>query len=139
MTMMPELFSLGEPCDGYEPDLDNDDPGPDGTRYCSCGWSAAAHGVDAIEAAWSAFHAEHPEVYAKLRELALDLVDRGHRRHLGIAMLWEVMRYYTILGAEPGDDVYRLNNNHKALYARLLMANEPALVDVFETRRRASE
>jgi hypothetical protein len=93
-------------------------------------------GPDAtIQAAFSAFHAAHPEVYDKLRDLALDLVHRGHRRHLGIGMLWETLRYHTLLGAAPGEDDYRLNNNYRSRYARMLMAREPELDGVFELRR----
>lgn len=89
---------------------------------------------ETIEAKFQFFHQEHPEVYAKLRELALDLVRRGHRKHLGMKMLWETLRYFTILGAPTDSEPFRLNNNYTARYARLLMDQEPELADVFETR-----
>lgn len=88
---------------------------------------------DTLEAKFQAFHAEHPEVYDQLRKLALRMVRRGHR-HLGVGMLWEVLRYRTLLGAGPDEDSYRLNNNHRSRYARLLIDQEPELRDVFHTR-----
>lgn len=87
-----------------------------------------------IEARFVAFHAEHPEVLAKLRELALGLVRRGHR-HLGIGVLWETLRYQTLLGYRPDEaEPYRLNDHYRSRYARLLMETTPELEGVFETR-----
>jgi hypothetical protein len=104
-------------------------------------WSSLFDATDAetrveatIEAAFQEFHRAHPEVYLKLRELALEVVTRGHAKHLGIGMLWETLRYYTLLGAGPDEDAFRLNNNYRSRYARMLMMNEPELEGVFETR-----
>lgn len=90
-----------------------------------------------IRERWEAFHAGHPEVGAALRELASRLVARGHR-HLGISMLWETLRYQTMLGAGPDEDAYRLNNDFRALYARWLMDSDARLDGVFEIRRAAA-
>jgi hypothetical protein len=87
-----------------------------------------------LEARFQTFHAEHPEVYDKLRDLALDLVHRGWT-HLGIGMLWETLRYHSMLGARPGEDSYRLNDHHRSRYVRLLVDQEPELAEVFELRR----
>lgn len=93
-------------------------------------WAPAG---DQLSDAWWDFHQAHPEVYAALRDRSLELVRYGHR-HLGIGMLWEVLRYYSLLGAQPGEDAYRLNNSYRSRYARLLMQCEPELAGVFETR-----
>lgn len=53
---------------------------------------------------------------------------------LSINMLFEVMRYHRKLQT-AGDD-YLLNNDYRALYARMLMEREPELAGLFETRRR---
>lgn len=84
-----------------------------------------------IQERFEAFHQANPHVYQRLRELALDLTAHGHRR-IGIGMLFEVLRWQAMIVTE-GDD-YRLNNNHRSRYARMLAAQEPALADVFETR-----
>lgn len=87
---------------------------------------------------FATFHAEHPEVYRALVAMARKLVLREYD-HLGIAMLWETLRYETMLGATPGaGEPYRLNNSYRALYARLIMETEPDLAGIFETRTRRS-
>jgi hypothetical protein len=86
-----------------------------------------------LEVQFQAFHAAHPEVYDTLCRLARRLVRRGYR-HLGIGMLWETMRYRTMLGASPEEDAFRLNNNHRSRYARLIMEQEPDLRGMFELR-----
>jgi len=86
-----------------------------------------------IEGRFLAFHAAHPEVYRELHRLALELVERGWS-HLGIGMLWETLRYQTMLGSRPEEDRYRLNDHMRSRYVRLLIDQEPRLADVFETR-----
>lgn len=100
--------------------FDPDDPNPDDD-------------ASALERAWLAFHTDHPDVAVALHRLAVRLLDRGYT-HLGIGMLWETLRYNTMLGAGPDEDAYRLNNNHRAHYARYLMATYPRLAGVFELR-----
>jgi hypothetical protein len=68
--------------------------------------------------------------------MALEMRRRGHRQY-GIKALFEVLRFNHAMRTEG--DIFKLNNNYTALYARLLMDNEPELDDFFETRRRTSE
>jgi hypothetical protein len=77
------------------------------------------------------FHRANPWVYDALVTLARDLVHRGHRR-VGIGMLFEVLRWQYQMRT-VGDD-FKLNNNFRSRYARLIMGSEPDLADVFETR-----
>lgn len=86
-----------------------------------------------IEARFQRFHLEHPEVYRRLRDLAIGLRRRGWT-HLGIGMLWETLRYHTMLGSTPDEDAFRLNDHFRSRYARLLMDQEPELAEAFETR-----
>lgn len=92
---------------------------------------------DRLGRLWWTFHVEHPEVGARLASDARALVARGYA-HLGIGMLWEVLRYRTMLGAGPDEDAYRLNDHHRALYARWLMETDPVLAGIFELRARRS-
>lgn len=86
-----------------------------------------------LDREFDGFHARHPEVYLELVRLGRTLLARGYT-HLGIGMLWETLRYTSMLGASPGEDTYRLNNNHRSRYARLIMEREPGFAGVFETR-----
>lgn len=78
------------------------------------------------------FHELNPHVYQALRRLALDLARNGRSR-IGIGMLFEVMRWQRLV-ATTGEE-WLLNNDYRAPYARLLMASEPELAGIFETRR----
>lgn len=90
-----------------------------------------------LEAAFEEFHTAHPEVYGQLKSLAIAAVVRRGRRRLSINQLFEVVRWNleTMGGDEAG---FKLNNNHRAFYARRLMADVPTLEGVFATRQRRS-
>jgi hypothetical protein len=92
---------------------------------------------DRIEREFKDFHAEHPEVYTQLVSLARQWQMNGTAK-LGIATLFEVLRWNSHLN--PGKDGgYKLNNNYRALYARLIMEQEPLLKGIFEIRERTAE
>jgi hypothetical protein len=82
--------------------------------------------------AFDEFHALNPEVYAELRKLALGLRHLGRKRY-GIAGLFEVVRWQRAI-VTTGDESFKLNNNFKAFFARLLMKNEPELRNFFDLR-----
>ncbi len=81
------------------------------------------------------FHTAHPEVYDELVRLARAGVAAG-RTTLGIGMLFEVVRWNRTIAGLPDRDEqgFKLNNNFRSRYARLIMACCPDLVDVFNTR-----
>ena len=86
-----------------------------------------------IESSFLAFHKANPWVYAALVSLARDLLARGRRRQ-GIGMLFEVLRWqWYRTTADPSSD-FKLNNNYRSRYARLIMEREEDLAGVFETR-----
>lgn len=88
-----------------------------------------------LSARWWEFHRGHPDVYLGLVKLARRQTRRGST-HLGIAMLWETLRYRTMLGAStPDEDAVKLNNSHRAYYARFIMETCADLEGVFETRK----
>lgn len=84
------------------------------------------------------FHHQHPEVYAALRDMARQLRRRGEAK-AGIGMLFEVLRWNRIMAGVRDEDGFKLNNNYRSRYARLLMANEPDLMGFFDTRQLADE
>jgi hypothetical protein len=83
------------------------------------------------ESAFQKFHEENPTVYKKLVGMTHDLKARGHRK-IGMQMLFEVLRWRSML--QTHGDPYKLNNNYCSRYARLIMANEEGLEDMFELR-----
>lgn len=88
-----------------------------------------------LDLQFAAFHEANPGVYLALRRLALHAVGRGHT-HIGIGMLWEALRWESFIqSTDPTQAEWKLNNSYRSRYARLLMASEPKLRGVFETRR----
>lgn len=81
------------------------------------------------------FHRDNPHVYVHLRNYALDLVRAGRTR-VSIGMLFEVLRWSALKVRPDGD--YKLNNDYRSRYARLLADTVPELADVFEMRRLAA-
>jgi hypothetical protein len=84
-----------------------------------------------IDDRFAEFHAEFPAVYLNLVRLAREAVVRGHKR-IGIGMLWEVLRWETQIGDHRA--TYKLNDHYRSRYARLIIAQEPDLAEVFEIR-----
>ncbi len=86
-----------------------------------------------IEANFLDFHTANPWVYDALVHLARDLKRRGRHR-LGIGMLFEVLRWQWFRTTADPTSEFRLNNNYRSRYARMIMAREADLSDIFETR-----
>lgn len=88
-----------------------------------------------IQERFDTFHHNHPEVYRELVELAWTA--RRHGRHrIGIGHLFEVLRWQRMIRGlpDPAEGV-KLNNDYRSRYARLIMAREPGLDGMFETRQ----
>ena len=90
-----------------------------------------AHGLP-LDEQFKAFHAANPHVYEHLRTLALNA--RRKDITVGIAMLFEVLRWQYLMATSDASSEFKLNNNYRAFYARLLMEQEPELAGYFETR-----
>lgn len=88
-----------------------------------------------IREAFEAFHEANPQVFMRLREMALEWKARGFER-CAIATLWETLRWNEAMGYGSSDyDICKLNNNFRAHYARKLMEHEAELEGFFETRK----
>lgn len=93
--------------------------------------------VDQIEIDFREYHANHPHVYNELVRLSREWVSVGHAR-LGIATLFEKLRWEWHVAGLTDRDGYKLNNNLRALYARKIMDQEPDLDGLFEIRERTT-
>ena len=80
------------------------------------------------------FHRENPQVYARLRDMALRLRRAGRERY-SVKTLVEILRWETAIDVKK-DSEWKFNNSYSRFYARLLMDREQELVDFFETRER---
>jgi hypothetical protein len=79
------------------------------------------------------FHATNPEVFRRLVSLTFELKHRGHQK-VGIGMLFEVLRWQHMMETVDRHSDFKLNNNYRAYYARLIMENYPTLDGIFEIR-----
>lgn len=80
------------------------------------------------------FHRHNPHVYVRLVKLSRELKGRGHDR-IGMRMLWEVLRWQSMMRTLREEGDYKLNDHYHARYARRIMEQEPDLEGVFELRR----
>ena len=80
------------------------------------------------------FHRNNPHVYTELVKLTRQLVARGFTK-VGMRMLWEVLRWNTMMKTIHLEGDYKLNDIYFSRYARLIMEQEPDLAGIYETRR----
>jgi hypothetical protein len=78
------------------------------------------------------FHEDNPDVYRVLVRLAREWIARHGTRHLGIGQITEVARWEISMATSDPD--FKLNNNYRAFYARLIMVENPDLAGVFDLR-----
>lgn len=78
------------------------------------------------------FDSENPHIYPLLVRLCREWVRRTGRHKIGIAMLWEKLRWELSINTTESEPV--LNNDYKAAYARLIMRREPDLAGLFDLR-----
>ena len=97
-----------------------------------------AQKIISISGAFEEFNAKHPEVNNQLVNLARQWRKRGRKR-LGIKTLFERLRWEWYVSGVQDDCGFKLNNNFTALYARKLMAENPDLEGMFETRALVSK
>lgn len=90
-----------------------------------------------LEAAFLEFHRANPDVYRFLVERVRRWKAGGHG-HGSIRMFWELARFEFCQTVNTAS-TFRLNNNHHAFYARLIMRQEPDLAGFFETREAVAD
>jgi len=77
------------------------------------------------------FHAENPGVYELVKRFGIEAGNSGRKR-FGIGMIWERMRWYTKI--ETTEFEFKLNDHHRAFYARLFAHEYPCYKDLFVLR-----
>lgn len=88
-----------------------------------------------IDERFEVFHKANPHVYDLIHQRALALRRRGIKR-FGLAAIYEGLRYdYAV---QTGGDKFKLNNDYRAIYSRMIMENDPELAGFFEKRERTS-
>jgi len=91
---------------------------------------------ESIEERFLRFHTANPHVARALARMALDLKRSGVKK-VGIARLYERLRWNNLV--QTKEDNFKLNNNHRALYSRLIMNKVPELEGFFTKRTRQTK
>jgi len=86
-----------------------------------------------IFARFSKYHNDNPHVYDCLVQLAREFRLKSNNKKMGIGMLYEVLRWNYYMNVETEEE-YKLPNEYRAPYARLIMDQEPDLQDAFNLR-----
>ena len=84
-----------------------------------------------IDADFDTFHKENPEVYRQLVRFSRIALQSGFSKY-GIGAVAERVRWHIRVDTR-GED-YKLNNNFRSRYARLIMSREKDLAGFFDTR-----
>ncbi len=93
-----------------------------------------------IDERFIAFHAANPRVYRLIVMFARQLRDRGYPYagigHVVERVRWEIMLTEIMLTTtDPSNPRgFKINNDYRSRYARLVMHQEPDLRDFFRTR-----
>jgi len=85
-----------------------------------------------IEAKFLEFHRDNPFVYSYLVKRARQAKSKGFDNY-SINSLFEILRWHTNI--ETRNSVFKLNNNYRSYYARMIMRKEPDLKDFFHIRK----
>lgn len=85
-----------------------------------------------LEVRFTDYCVANPHVLGELVKLAVEARRHGATR-LGIAQLFEVLRWQTMIETSDPEG-FKLNNDFRAPYARLIMQRVPELDGIFETR-----
>lgn len=83
-----------------------------------------------IDARFAEYHQLNPHVYDGLLRLTRQFKERG-RGKIGIGLLVEVMRWETKVRTGSYED-FKITNDFKPLYARLIVAQNPDLDGIFD-------
>lgn len=90
-----------------------------------------------LQAEFEAFDRQNPRVWEYFILFAFQAIDRG-RKHLSVALIVERIRWEIYL-TTTSDDLFKINNNHRAYYARKWKRTFPNHASFFRIRRIASD
>ena len=77
------------------------------------------------------FHKRNPNVWKYFVLYAREMKRNGRRRY-GAKSIMERVRWH--FDSEKPQEEFKVNNNYTAMYARMLVAKDPAFKDFFEFR-----
>lgn len=88
---------------------------------------------DNIQDQFEKFHSANPHIYATLVRLARKAQQAGMKTY-GVASLFEQVRWHYNVEVKNPVSEFKLSNNFRSRYARLIMAQEKDLTGFFTLR-----
>ena len=85
-----------------------------------------------LEKSFKRFDRANPRVWGLFKRFTFDAIKSGRKR-FSTALITERIRWETDV-VTSGEDHVKINNNHKAFYARKFMKEFPKYNSVFTTR-----
>jgi aspartyl aminopeptidase len=89
-----------------------------------------------LEEKFIKFDNENPKVYEMFVHFASELIDKGYK-NLSTSLITERIRWEVKLFT-VSDDQFKINNNHRAFYARKFMEDFPEYNGYFRIREQRS-
>jgi hypothetical protein len=95
-----------------------------------------------IQEAFERYHRTNPNVYAKIKKMALEAIYKGKKR-ISFKLIIEVIRWEVFMDTtdqltifvEGEKRMFKINNAYESRYARLFLDEYPHYADRVETRR----
>lgn len=78
------------------------------------------------------FHLENPHIYRLFEKLAIFMIEKGRKKYAARTII-ERIRWH-MDAKTVGDEVFEINDNYIALYARLFIYRHPNHLGFFELR-----
>jgi hypothetical protein len=91
---------------------------------------------DQIRARCNDFAREHPQVWPKFVEIALELIRQGQKQY-GAQTIFAIIRYQTGLGSD-GVNAFKINNDYSPFFARRFQREYPEHANFFRVRHQKS-
>lgn len=85
------------------------------------------------------YHLDNPTVYTELVSIARQWVARQGKRTVGIDMFFSVLRWERGIRTTDQNSVFKISNNYKPHYARMIMSRNPDLSGIFELHKLKGE
>lgn len=92
--------------------------------------------ADQIKKDFEEFHEANPRVYELFERFTFRIIER-HYDHYGVSAVFERIRWHMTIDTTSTD--LKLNNNHRAYYARLFETKHPEQTGFFRKRALVSE
>lgn len=88
-----------------------------------------------IQEKFEEFHKQNPKIYLLLKKFSKKIMERGYDTY-SINAVFERIRWH--VEVDTAGDSFKMNNNYRSRYARMLMEENPEFEGLYRTRQLTS-